>query len=175
MYISSFYRNVQKEFHTKDVKKSRLIRTIEYFDKTKKLSPKQSSTEPDIHKITREKINHMAVSMESRKQSTLLGRPMERSNRLNDKGTMSRISTVRRTSMAETRRSRSLLRGQEEEQQKLSVPSNNYRDSARQRQSRRHSINPAYRTLERYNRNIKSNKSTEGSKVKVISHYVLLN
>ena len=184
MYISSFYRNIQKEFHSKDVKKSRLVRTIEYFDRSKQPPSKpKTSNEPDIRRVSRD-MNQMTLSMDSSAQrkngtSHLLGRPTERTNRFSNASYKNQIQT-RRSSIAETRRSRSLARPVDTPQIKLtedgtgrknSLPVNQYsRDSAtRQRQARRHSTNQmALRVPDMsFNRNIQSNKSTEGSKIKV--------
>ena len=83
LYISSFYKNIQKEFHTKDERKSRLIRTYEYFDRAKQnniLDENQGglnrgggsrrlsySKEPQIRKISKD-INQMAISLDSGKR-----------------------------------------------------------------------------------------------------------
>ena len=85
LYISSFYKNIQKEFHTKDERKSRLIRTYEYFDRAKQnniLEDNQTSggpnrgggsrrlsysKEPQIRKISKD-INQMAISLDSGKR-----------------------------------------------------------------------------------------------------------
>ena len=54
-YISSFYRNIQKEFQTKEDKKSKLVRAYEYFDRTKRnqspLVRKIPDREPKLRKI----------------------------------------------------------------------------------------------------------------------------
>ena len=155
MYISSFYRNIQKEFYTKDTKKSRLVKTIEYFDKSKKLTPKPSN-EPEIRKISRE-MNHVSVSTQKPPNSTLLNRPTEKSNRFENSNRSSR-----RFSLAESqKRSRSLLRSTEIERTNPSQATSRIRKNSTQR---RLSIQ---NTNFRYNRNIKSNKSTEGTKSKV--------
>lgn len=93
LYISSFYKNIQKEFHTKDERKSRLIRTYEYFDRAKQnniLEENQNtggpnrggpggggggggsrrlsySKEPQIRRISKD-INQMAISLDSGKR-----------------------------------------------------------------------------------------------------------
>ena len=81
LYISSFYKNIQKEFHTRDEKKSRLVKTYEYFDKARKSQqhadfanspstrrPSQiSQREPQIRKIGRE-LNQMAISLDTGKR-----------------------------------------------------------------------------------------------------------
>merc|ERR1712136_524548 len=154
MYISSFYRNIQKEFYTKDTKKSRLVKTIEYFDKSKKLTPKPSN-EPEIRKISRE-MNHVSVSTQKPSNSTLLNRPTEKSNRFENSNRSSR-----RFSLAESqKRSRSLLRSTEVERSNLSQAASRIRKNSTQRRL------SVQNTNFRYSRNIKSNKSTEGTKSK---------
>ena len=163
MYISSFYRNIQKEFYTKDTKKSRLVKTIEYFDKSKKLTPKPSN-EPEIRKISRE-MNHVSVSTQKPANSTLLNRPTEKSNRFENSNRSSR-----RFSLAESqKRSRSLLRSTEVERTNPSQTASRIRKNSTQR---RLSIQ---NTNFRYSRNIKSNKSTEGTKSKVRSTLIIFN
>ena len=82
-YISSFYKNIQKQFHTKDERKSRLVRTYEYFDRAnknngigtsndrpteaKRRASLYSSREPQIRKITKE-TNQMAISLDTAKR-----------------------------------------------------------------------------------------------------------
>jgi len=89
VYISSFYKNIQKQFHTKDERKSRLVRTYEYFDRANKngtstgtigghSEPKRraslySSKEPQIRKITKD-TNQMTISLDTGKRSELLNR-----------------------------------------------------------------------------------------------------
>jgi hypothetical protein len=166
MYISSYYRNIQKEFHHKDERKSRIVRTIDYFDKKSKLSlPKpEKSNSPDIRRVTRE-IKEMAVSADSRKQSNLLGRSMETPNRISNAPRTSRWSTN-----PQRRRSRSLLKVPEVDKRKTSLPLSSIAQESSRRQSRRHSINPAFRNNKYLNdSNIKSTKSTEGSNLKVNS------
>lgn len=70
LYISSFYKNIQKEFHTKDEKKSRLVRTYEYFDKARKAGdrrPSYSQKEPQIRRIQKD-FNQMSVSLDTGKR-----------------------------------------------------------------------------------------------------------
>ena len=70
LYISSFYKNIQKEFHTKDEKKSRLVRTYEYFDKARKTGdrrPSYSQKEPQIRRIQKD-LNQMSVSLDTGKR-----------------------------------------------------------------------------------------------------------
>ena len=83
VYISSFYKNIQKQFHTKDERKSRLVRTYEYFDRANKngtstgtigghSEPKRraslySSKEPQIRKITKD-TNQMTISLDTGKR-----------------------------------------------------------------------------------------------------------
>lgn len=78
LYISSFYKNIQKEFHTRDEKKSRLVKTYEYFDKARKTNdfnrnndnttasrrPAYSHKEPQIRKIQKD-FNQMAISLDT--------------------------------------------------------------------------------------------------------------
>ena len=163
MYISSFYKNIQKEFYTKDTKKSRLVKTIEYFDKSRKLVPK-ASNEPEIRKISRE-MNHVTVSQKVNQStnSSLLQRPTERSNRFESKN-LTRNS--RRFSLAESqKRSRSLLRSTEVEKSNQAQNGLKLRRNSTQRRLSVQNQNF------RFARNIKSNKSTEGTKSKVISSY----
>ena len=92
-YISSFYKNIQKQFHTKDERKSRLVRTYEYFDRAnknngfgvssgtsneqhrpteaKRRASLYSSREPQIRKITKE-TNQMAISLDTAKRFIFL-------------------------------------------------------------------------------------------------------
>lgn len=191
MYISSFYRKIQNEFHQKE-KPSRLMQSYEYFDKLKKPRTEQSSKrqhysrpvttsrEPanQIHSSPYERLNSpaeyttnnrgsynyntssnnpMAVSIDRKNQSNILRRSMERPNRLSG-------ANPRRISTGDTHRSRSQLRSDSETRKMSMHSSTNTRKNSRKNSSVEQNGKLTSKRLQ----TIKSNKSTEGSKTKVL-------
>jgi len=174
LYISSFYKNIQKEFHTRDEKKSRLVKTYEYFDKARKTNdfnrhsnnnttagrrPAYSHKEPQIRKIQKD-FNQMAISLDTgHKRSDLLNRRQQNHRRSVPRNVSAETDTRhnRQTSRrsSEATRNRSLVR---QAQANDRLQSSNY-----SRNQDKHKIVENRRS---HRRDKKSVKSTEGSSKK---------
>jgi len=176
LYISSFYKNIQKEFHTRDEKKSRLVKTYEYFDKARKSQqhadfansqttrrPSQiSQREPQIRKIGRE-LNQMAISLDTGKRSELLHRRQQNRTSTGANRHVSAEHNPRNTSRrsSEATRNRSLVRHAQANDR---LQSSNY-----SRHQDKHKIvetTTTSRPPRQHRRDKKSVKSTEGSSKK---------
>ncbi|CBY15292.1 unnamed protein product [Oikopleura dioica] len=191
MYISSFYRKIQNEFHQKE-KPSRLVQSYEYFDKLKKpRADNQPSKRAQFSRpqhSSRQPVNHLHSSpydrLEASSPAENLRTSQNYSNNNNNSNLMSvsidrknqsnilrrsmerpnRLSAAnpRRISTGDTHRSRSQLRS-DSETRKMSYSSSQTRKNSRKNSSVE---NQNGKLTSKRLQTIKSNKSTEGSKTK---------
>ena len=196
MYISSFYRKIQNEFHQKE-KPSRLVQSYEYFDKLKKPRTESSSKRAQYSRpvnSSRQPTNHLHSSpydrleLSSPAENLRTSQSQNYSHNNNNSNPMSvsidrknqsnilrrsmerpnRLSAAnpRRISTGDTHRSRSQLRS-DSETRKMSYSSSQTRKNSRKNSSENLSGNQNGKLTSKRLQTIKSNKSTEGSKTKV--------
>ena len=164
MYISSFYRKIQNEFHQKE-KPSRLVQSYEYFDKLKKPRTESSSKRAQYSRpvnSSRQPINHFHSSPYDRLEvsspaenlrtsqsqnyshnnnnSNPMSVSIERKNQSNilrrsmERPNRLSAANPRRISTGDTHRSRSQLRS-DSETRKMSYSSSQTRKNSRKNSS----------------------------------------